>query len=196
MIKYLAILSIFVVTLYFYMSVPKLEGFTGFSQCYNMLIKKNNAFYLYNQRKAYVPGVNPVKFDSLEDYTEFVKYERAMGRRCPVLFYEHRFNAQNKSTYKRMTDPLMANLHMYNNSKYSPIKQSKLFDASHRHSSKFNKNNYPGFDPENQYVGLSTPLDKMFHETQIVSDNPMDPNWGGKRFTRQAIRSGKYAENK
>ena len=32
---------------------------------------------------------------------------------------------------------------------------------ANRNNPPFNKNLFPGFDPENQYVGLFTPLDKM-----------------------------------
>ena len=35
----------------------------------------------------------------------------------------------------------------------------------------------------------------MFNQTSTISDNPMDPNWGGASFTNQAIQSGKYNED-
>jgi hypothetical protein len=52
------------------------------------------------------------------------------------------------------------------------------------------------FDPHNQYVGVKTDLDKRHASTEItgpISDNPMDPNWGGVAYTQSTVDSGKYA---
>ena len=54
---------------------------------------------------------------------------------------------------------------------------------------------YPGFDPDNQYIGVDTPLDKLYHQQSGTSDNPMDINWGGVKFTKQSVASGKYDED-
>ena len=56
----------------------------------------------------------------------------------------------------------------------------------------------PGFDPMNQYIGLNTPLDKMFHDAEVFgpqgkSANAMDANYGGANFAREVVRSGAYA---
>ena len=48
------------------------------------------------------------------------------------------------------------------------------------------------FDPNNQYIGLMTPLDLMFNSKKDLSPNPMDPNWGGHSFTQSKIDSGDY----
>lgn len=196
MITPIAIILLFIVSLYFYATLKNKEGFTSGNSCYDLLIKKGNTFYLYNQSKAYVPGVNPVKFNNLEDYVEFIQWQRSKGLRCPVLYYQQTFDAQNNKKFSFITNPLKANTHLYNNASFSPILTSKLVDAGRSNLKRANKNLYPGFDAENQYVGVYTPLDKMFHEKQNVSDNPIDPNWGGRAFTLKAIESGKYQENK
>ena len=61
----------------------------------------------------------------------------------------------------------------------------------------YNVNDYPPFDPLNQYVGSYTKLDQIHDSTGLPphSDNAMDPNWGGIKYTNQSIDSGKYADN-
>ena len=55
---------------------------------------------------------------------------------------------------------------------------------------------YPAFDPQGQFIGLDTPLDKMFHESAGgVSPNPMDTNWGGAAYTQMLLDSGYYKDN-
>ena len=73
--------------------------------------------------------------------------------------------------------------------------ENLLLDAGHD-DKPYNNNSYPGFDPNNQYIGLDTPLDKMFNEAKGgVSPNQMDPNWGGAKFTDALVKSGYYKDN-
>ena len=46
-------------------------------------------------------------------------------------------------------------------------------------------------------TGQYTDIDKVHDSTKFnkLSDNPMDPNWGGVDYTNQMIESGKYADN-
>ena len=77
------------------------------------------------------------------------------------------------------------------------METSKLVDAG-RNDPPYNKNSFPAYDPMNLYQGEYTPLDKMFHEqeqTQQLSDNPMDSNWGGIEYTEKQVESGKYSGN-
>jgi hypothetical protein len=54
----------------------------------------------------------------------------------------------------------------------------------------------PGFDPKDQYIGLTTPLDKIYNQSYNgVSPNPMDTNWGGAEFTENLVNKGYYADN-
>ena len=56
----------------------------------------------------------------------------------------------------------------------------------------FNQNNFAGFDAEDQYVGLKTPLDNI----HLLGDNgsltPIDSNWCGAECTNNAIKAGKF----
>ena len=70
---------VFLISIYFYARCadPKYaEGYTNQSsqpRCPNLLIQKDSKFYLYNSKLAQVPGVNPIEFDNLEDYTIFLQ---------------------------------------------------------------------------------------------------------------------------
>jgi hypothetical protein len=61
----------------------------------------------------------------------------------------------------------------------------------------YNSNQYNGFDSHGQYIGVYTNVDKIHESTKkdVISDNPMDPNWGGVLYTQQMVDSGKYTEN-
>ena len=79
MIKNLIMCAIFLLGLYFIFNNPLEEGFKETSdmpyRCPNILIQKGNTFLLYNSKLAKVPGVNPLTFNNLEDYTEFVDWQ-------------------------------------------------------------------------------------------------------------------------
>jgi len=82
----------------------------------------------------------------------------------------------------------------------APSTITQYIDAS-RENPPFNQGEYAGFDPKNQYTGIFTNLDVIHNSTLFenpgngLSDNPMDPNWGGVRFTRAQVNSGKYDDN-
>jgi hypothetical protein len=154
---------------------------------------------LYNKRAPEVPGVNPITFENLEDYTEYIKWQRTKGIRCPILYLQKSYNTQNDEVYKARPSPnnLQGGLTEYeivaNNETNA---NARLIDAN-RDSVLYNKNNFPGFDPDNQYIGDDTPLDKIYNETHKsgVSPNPMDTNWGGTNYTNKLIKSGYYKDN-
>ena len=66
-----------------------------------------------------------------------------------------------------------------------------LYDAGHD-DPPYNKNSYPGADPEDQNIGVYTPLDKIYHSGSMPSDSPMDTNWGGVGATLKSIDQGVY----
>ena len=110
MIKLIIIGIVFLLGLYFscnYTSQNIIEGFdTSTSNCPNILIQKGKEFYLHNSKMAKIPGVNPVKFNNLEDYTEFLRWQRAKGIRCPVLYFQQTYDAQNNVGYRMLPDPV------------------------------------------------------------------------------------------
>lgn len=102
----LLILLVFLIGIYFYARCadPKYaEGFTNTGvqpRCPNLLIQKGTKFYLYNSKLAQVPGVNPIEFDNLEDYTQFLDWQKSQNIRCPVLYLQSSYDAQGNNVYK------------------------------------------------------------------------------------------------
>ena len=185
---YLAII-LFIAGVYFvfnYTSQSLIETFDVPSNCPNVLLEKDGKFLLYNTTKSEVPGVNPVQFNNLEEYTEFISWLRGNGIKCPVLYAKQTYTTQGDKSYKICPsgDPDICGL-----PQTQVPTESKLIDAGH------NKGSMPGFDPHNQYIGDYTPLDNMFNEgeTKKQSANPMDNNWGGVKYSREAVYHGNYA---
>lgn len=83
--------------------IPKQEN----SRCPDMLIQEGGAYYLLNSKKHRVPGVNPVRLSSLEEYKEFVEWQRMNNIRCPILYVQHMLGANGESIYKNGIDPLV-----------------------------------------------------------------------------------------
>ena len=154
------ILLFFVLCLYIYatQSVERMEGFKP--RCPNILIKNGNEILLKNTNLANIPGVNPIVFHNLQEYAEFVDWQRSQGFKCPLLQLEQGYNTQNEPVFH--------------------VKPVKMTDAT-RDEPPYNKNSFPGIDPLGQNIGDTTDLD-VYHEignTQSKNPNPMDPNWHG-----------------
>ncbi len=198
---------------------PKyVEGFTGKPRCPNLLIQKGSRFYLYNTKLAKVPGVNPIEFANLEDYTEFLEWQRSQGIRCPVLYLQSSYDAQGNRVYKArpsVTD-LQAGLPpspaapIGVASQTPPILESSLVDPNAvaypnptllvdatKNDPPYNKGSYPPYDGTSYYVGTTTPLDMMdvAQESAVISPNPMDTNWGGADYTQDLVDKGYYKNN-
>jgi len=209
----------FLIGLFFY--VKNAEGFsnnTSKPRCPNMLIQKGSKFYLYNSKLAQVPGVNPIEFSNLEDYTEFLDWQRSQNIRCPVLYLQETYDAQGNRVYKSrpsVTEPqgglrpspaapvgIASQVPPLMESSMDPLGEpaypnpTLLVDATHN-DPPYNKNSYPGYDPTSYYVGTTTPLDAMDKkkENAAISDNPMDPNWGGSAYTQSLLDKGYYKGN-
>jgi hypothetical protein len=203
-LKFLFIIITFLAGLYFYVVYsgnPKLlEGLTtnnGELRCPNLLIQKGTKYYLYNSKIAQVPGVNPIEFNNLEEYTEFLEWQRGAGIRCPVLYVQNSYDAQGNRVYKMRpsvtelegglppTTPVPL-----------PLKFTKLVDAS-RSDQPYNQGGYPGYDQSSYYVGSITPIDQIKNSNynMLFSDNAMEPNWGGPEYTKALVDSGYYKDN-
>ena len=226
--KILAILFVFIFGLYYYTNSYKIyENLSNKNEnenetkpsnvrCPNMLIEKDGEIYLLNTKIARVPGVNPIKFDTLEEYAEFVEWQKSQNINCPVLYLQYTTDTQNN-------DLLQVKPSIFESSGGLPINKSntlqrktetetdieteiinkhindnKMLDAtldSNPNSKvKFNNNMYSGFDQYNQNIGLKTPLDFLYNEKTEKSRNPMDNNWGGKKHTQNAINKGEYKD--
>ena len=204
----LLFIIVFLLGIYFYAkgSDPKYsEGLTNNTtagpRCPNMLIQKGSRFYLYNSKLAQVPGVNPVEFDNLEDYTEFLDWQRSQGIRCPVLYLQHSYDAQGNPVYKvrpsvsepqgglppstASTPSMQGNMapsigssigdlikeDSINTKIMAPPNPKFLVDAT-RNDPPYNKNSYPSFDQTSFYVGTTTPLDKITAKEENMLYSP------------------------
>lgn len=216
----LLLILVFLIGLYFYAKCVDpnyAEGFTNNnniqSRCPNMLIQKGSRFYLYNSKLAQVPGVNPIEFDNLEDYTEFLDWQRSQGIRCPVLYLQETYDAQGNRVYKArpsVSEPQAGLPPSIASSSGQMIMESTLgtpdslaypnpiplVDAT-RNDPPYNQGSYPAYDQTDYYIGTTTPLDMMDvkQEQAPISPNPMDPNWGGAAYTQQLVDKGYYKEN-
>ena len=284
--------------------------------CPNLLVRRGNQLFMYNQNAPEEPGVNPVIFNNLDDYIYYVKVQRYnYGNDCPVLYLQEENDTQGNNVYRvrpgpfdtqggtqvtqgfpdgmvlpqlpvtystdavfppnyiaanlgntggnaiplnniytsivptpevnltgsmpttfpsnlqssQMIDPNTGlapiltggspvstpNNGFYTGSSPMPVSNAsgpsafnqlsapaihQYVDAS-RENPPFNQNQYAGFDPTEQYTGKMTNLDVIHNSTIFqnpgngLSDNPMDPNWGGVQFTRAQVNSGKYDDN-
>ncbi len=215
---------VFLIGLYFYARCadPKYaEGYTNQNsqpRCPNLLIQKGSRFYLHNSKLAQVPGVNPIQFDNLEEYTQFLDWQRSQGIRCPVLYLQSTYDAQGNKVYKARPSvsepqaglPPSAAAPIGIGSQVPPIMETSLGDPNAlaypnptllvdatRNDPPYNKGSYPSYDETSYYIGKTTPLDMMDvkQEQAPVSPNPMDPNWGGSAYTQSLIEKGYYKDN-
>jgi hypothetical protein len=167
-------------------------------RCPNILIQHGSEIFLYNSKVEKVPGVNPIRFKSLDDYSEFMDWLHGRGIRCPVLFLQFSYDAQGQAVYKMRPSPTDLQGGLSPNMPYSPAPAAlvQMMDAS-RDNPPFNNQMYDGFDPLNFNMGDYTPQDAAFRAKEITSkysDNPMDANWGGIRYSESAVASGIYAD--
>ena len=210
--KILATSVVFLLGLYHYTMYNKLPTnnktpFTTKSssdKCPNMLIEKDGKIILFNSNAEIQNGVNPVQFNNLEEYAEFIKMQKANNIKCPILFLQYTTDTQNN-------DLLQIKKSIFENDGGLPIHtsdtlqptiapdyfeknkmQDATLDSNPDSTVKFNAGMYSGFDAYNQNIGLDTPLDFLFTEKTELSRNPYDNNWGGKEHTDKALKGGDY----
>ena len=132
-------------------------------------------------------------FDSLDEYVDFVNWQRKQGLACPVLALQSEYDTQGNKVYKRratIEEPSVTYAKSILNKNETRPKVAKLIDAS-RDSAVYNQNMFAGFDPDNLYIGEFTPLDKMYNSLEKSSTNAMDKNWGGSHYTIEALNEMK-----
>tara|TARA_B100000902_G_scaffold399988_2_gene474299 strand:+ start:3119 stop:3820 length:702 start_codon:yes stop_codon:yes gene_type:complete len=173
-------------------------------RCPNMLVEKDGEIYLYNSKKATVPGVNPIKFDNLEEYSEFVEWQKSQNIECPILYLQYTTDTQNNELLQVKPSifensgglPAIKTKNLIGKEDNAYYEKNKMLNATlnstPNSNMKFNDGMYSSYDQYNQNVGLDTPLDKMFTEKNKTSANPMDTHWGGKNYTKSRVASGDY----
>jgi len=182
--------------------------------CPDMLIHSGDSLLLYNSKKPDIPGENPIPFYTIDEYIKYLEIQKTKNggkSGCPILYVQEESNTQGNSVYRVRPGPfeqrgksLPTTTALYKeppkkmpSSYFSRDNPMPVMDAS-RASSTYNKGEYNGFDPYGQQIGLYTNLDKIHESTELgakISDNPMDTNWGGVLYTRDAVSSGKYKDS-
>lgn len=219
-LKILFFIAIFLGGLYFYSIYNNTqEGLTninGEQRCPNLLIQKGAKFYLYNSNIAEVPGVNPIEFNNLEDYVEFLEWQRAAGIICPVLYLQNTYDAQGNRVYK--IRPSVTELQ----GGLPPSAYPTEFPQSNKNPvylGNIEMNEFPYQSPDlcnnnntniNPVVNQNTNLNHVVSANEITktnlnpnantdnllySPNAMDDNWGGVEYTEQLVDSGYYRGN-
>lgn len=216
--------------------------------CPTLLIKRGNKVMLFNKNVPEIQGENPIFFNNLEQYVQYVKKQRELyNQSCPVLFLQEETNAQGENVYKMRNidgaenvDPIMLGSvqdYFMNKTnvmpKFGPPEGPSAFNnpatnteislanysipyqnlppqfknhpplvpyADANRDNKSYNQGYYGFDPTSQYVGKYTVLDQIHNSTMTqnpdgLSNNPMDPNWGGVVFTAEKVKDGLYEGN-
>jgi hypothetical protein len=156
---------------------------------------------LFNSNLPESPGVNPIPFFSLDEYINYLEGQKRKGIRCPVLYLQEEVNTQGESVYRMrpdVFDPQGGLEKVQYNTKTPPVyrKPIKVIDAN-QDNEPWNSGGFHEFDPYGLHVGRYTEIDAIHDSTTLgtkLSDNPMDDNWGGVIFTRDAVESGKYKD--
>jgi len=214
--KILAIIFIFLLGLFYYSNYFKIyEAYSNNSdekkpssnlKCPNMLIEKDGKILLFNSNIAIKQDVNPIEFNNLEEYSEFIELQKSQNINCPVLYLQYTTDTQNN-------DLLQIKPSIFENSGGLPTKKSQTLqnkfsndyfdenkmldatlDSTPNSKIKFNTGMFSGYDQYNQNIGATTPLDFLYVEKTEQSRNPMDPNWGGKKYTNTALARGDYKD--
>jgi hypothetical protein len=98
--RYIVYLTFFTVGLLFYTRAGETSTYDDPPTCPNLLIQQGQVFYLYNSRAAKIPRINPIRFDSLDEYSVFLKWQRSHGVQCPVLYIQRAFDASGEEVYQ------------------------------------------------------------------------------------------------
>lgn len=161
------------------------EGFNVIEKtsCPTKLVKHQGKLYMTVDGKT-------TEFKNLEEYTNFVKAMRTRGVRCPVLYAETIHDSQGSLSLRSMDDPITPTTGLGQSSADRVVKDEHGLSSIPPNRS--NSTNFPlAYDPDTQDQGGDLPIDKMFHDSNTVSVNPMDANWGGRKFTRQEINESR-----
>ena len=67
-----------------------------FKQCPTTLIQDGSKYLLFNDNLPEEEGVNPLVLDSLDDYLEFLYWQRKQNINCPVLYFTKQYQYTRK----------------------------------------------------------------------------------------------------
>jgi len=155
--------------------------------CPDMLIQKGSKIYLYHSKKAEVPGVNPIEFQNLEEYVEFVEWQKSQNIFCPVLYLQKVYDTQGNSNYRIRPSPLDNKGNLPTKNKY--VEETMLLDASHD-DKPYNEKSHPGYDALGMYNGIHVPIDDIKNSNISAMNTDWDPtrgNQGRSQLRRSSV---------
>ena len=159
MIKNVVIFVLVFVLLYFYL----MEGSNEF--CHDLIEKRNNKIYVYNSKSEVIPGINPIEFETLEDYKKHMQWKKDNGYDCPVLFFNRKYTTQNELGYQLAQDPSSQDIYTLppeDETKNIKNNGDVDYDRNLFNSELVNNSGIPGFDPTDQDIGKKNPIDMKF----------------------------------
>jgi len=168
------------------------------SECPSLLVKRGNTLMLKFPDEHKQP---PIFFYNLDEYKNYVEIQERRGVHCPVLYVQEENNAQGRDIYKMYSSPFYVEGGLpalpMSNASQDRLRPVETRDASKLSvDSKYNRDQYPAFDPYGTHVGVYTDVDalhdKTLTHTGSFSENAMDPNWGGITYTQRAVDEGTY----
>jgi hypothetical protein len=158
--------------IYFIAKPKSHESFIS-AECPNTMIKDGNKILIYNPKHPKVPGVNPIQMESLEDYEEYVGWQRANKINCPILHLEKVFDTQGSEMYQIGSSFNTDNCSGGLNHSLPVVRQTpdlgKIVDAS-LDNSPYNSNQFPGYDKADQDIGRPNTIDNYvmdYHSKQF-----------------------------
>ena len=173
---YNKVLTIFIIFMIifgiYFIAKPRNESFIS-AECPNTMIKDGNKILLYNPNYAKIPGVNPIQMNSLEDYEQYVEWQRANKLSCPILHLEKVFDTQGSEMYQINSSFNNDNCSGGLNHSLPTVRQTpdlgKIIDAS-LDNSPYNSNQFPAYDKQDQDIGRSNIIDNYvmdYHSKQF-----------------------------
>lgn len=166
------------------------------SECPSLLVKRGNTLMLTFPDKQ-----PPIFFYNLDEYKNYVDIQERRGVHCPVLYVQEENNAQGRDVYKMYSSPFYVEGGLpalpMSNAPQDRLRPVETRDSSKLSvDSKYNRDQYPAFDPYGTHVGVYTDVDALHEKTKThtgsFSENAMDPNWGGITYTQRAVDEGTY----
>ena len=153
---YIFVIVVVCLGIFFMAKIPK-EGFVA-GQCPTTMIKDGAKILLYNPEYAHVPGVNPLEMNSLNDYKEYIEWQRANKLQCPILHLEKVFDAQGAPMYE-IRPSFVTELNVGGMNHNLPVVKNnanikKTMDAA-LESPPYNCNQYESYDKDNQNIGVT-----------------------------------------
>jgi hypothetical protein len=64
---------------------------------------------MYDPSMAKVPGVNPIQFKGLDEYKDYIEWQRESKLKCPILHLEKVYTADGSEMYEIRQNFLEAN---------------------------------------------------------------------------------------